>query len=136
MTSERNEETEGVQHRDHQAKAAETEESCSDLGDKDTGPKQLKLSQYPHTQFGTQKRAFQEQWFKSFRWLEYSARQNAAFLVGYLAKMSERMHLLMMELITGKRHLASFKNMKQHSHIRTVWFVGTATKQACQKGML
>lgn len=60
----------------------------------------------------------------------------SAFLVGYLAKMSERMHLLMMELITGKRHLASFKNMKQHSHIRTVWFVGTATKQACQKGML
>lgn len=57
MTSERNEETEGVQHRDHQAKAAETEESCSDLGDKDTGPKQLKLSQYPHTQFGTQEKS-------------------------------------------------------------------------------
>ena len=54
-TSERNEETEGVQHRDHQAKAAGTEESCSDLGDKDTGTKQL------------------------IRWLEYSARQNAAF---------------------------------------------------------
>ena len=62
--------------RDHQAKAAGTEESCSDLGVKDTGPKQLKLTQYPHTQFGTQKR---QQWFKSFRWLEYSARQNAAF---------------------------------------------------------
>ena len=70
-----------MQQRDHQAKAAGTEESCEscDLGDKDTGPKQLKLPQYPHTQFGTQKRAFQEQWFKSFRWLEYSARQNAAF---------------------------------------------------------
>lgn len=78
-TRERNEETEGVQRKDHQAKAAGTEEICSDLGDKDTGPKQLKLSHYTQTPFGTQKRAFQEQWFKSFRWLEYSARQNAAF---------------------------------------------------------
>lgn len=57
----------GVQHKDHQAKAAGTEEICSDLGDKDTSPKQLKLSHYHQTQFGTQKRAFQEQWFKSFR---------------------------------------------------------------------
>lgn len=39
----------------------------------------MKLSQYLHTQFGKQKRTFQEQWFKSFKWLEYSARQSAAF---------------------------------------------------------
>lgn len=30
-----------------------------DLGDKDTGSKQLKLPQYPQGQFGMQKRAFQ-----------------------------------------------------------------------------
>lgn len=81
QTSETTEETEREQHTGHQAKAAGFQDVCFDLGDKDTGPKQLNLSQYPQDQFGTQKRAFQQNWLQSFKWLEYSSRKKCCCLL-------------------------------------------------------
>ena len=45
------------QHTGDQAKATGFQYVSFDLGDRDTGPKQLKLSQYPQDQFGTQKKS-------------------------------------------------------------------------------
>lgn len=42
----------------------------SDLGGKDSGPNQVKLSQYPQHNFGVKKRSFKANWFDSFTWLE------------------------------------------------------------------
>ena len=64
---------------EEQVEATVSADMACNLGDKDTGPKQLKLPQYPRDQFGIQKRAFQSNWFQSFTWLEYSLRRNAAF---------------------------------------------------------
>uniref|UniRef100_A0AAR2IPQ8 TTF-type domain-containing protein n=1 Tax=Pygocentrus nattereri TaxID=42514 RepID=A0AAR2IPQ8_PYGNA len=50
-----------------------------DLGNPQTGPKQVQNYQFPHSQIGTQKRAFQQSWFQMFEWLEYSVQKNAAF---------------------------------------------------------
>lgn len=50
-----------------------------DLGDRDTGPRQIKLKSYPQDTFGTQKRAFHHSWFEKHNWLEYSVHQNTAF---------------------------------------------------------
>ncbi|KAK1171307.1 zinc finger MYM-type protein 1-like, partial [Acipenser oxyrinchus oxyrinchus] len=63
----------------NQAAAATPSRNESDLGDKDTGPRQVKLNSYPHESFGTQKRAFQHCWFEKYNWVEYSVRRNAAF---------------------------------------------------------
>lgn len=76
-TREQDEERQTEQHSSQQSKGVQ--DMALDLGDKTTGPKQLKVSQYPLTQFETQKRSFQENWFKSFKWLEYSSQKNAAF---------------------------------------------------------
>ncbi|KAL7842621.1 hypothetical protein SRHO_G00243100 [Serrasalmus rhombeus] len=61
------------------ASASVSTETALDLGDRNTGPKQVKLAQYPQSVFGTQKRAFQFNWFQSFNWLEYSCKRDAAF---------------------------------------------------------
>ncbi|KAK7889100.1 hypothetical protein WMY93_024660 [Mugilogobius chulae] len=50
-----------------------------DVGDKDTGPKQVKLRSYPQDSFGTQKRSFSHSWFEKHEWLEYSVQKNSAF---------------------------------------------------------
>ncbi|KAL4007591.1 hypothetical protein ACER0C_001443 [Sarotherodon galilaeus] len=62
-----------------EAAAATHSTTGFDLGDKDTGPRQVKLKSYPHDTFGTQKRAFNHSWFEKHNWLEYSVNQNAAF---------------------------------------------------------
>ncbi|XP_076849685.1 zinc finger MYM-type protein 1 [Brachyhypopomus gauderio] len=66
-----------------QAAASVSTETTLDLGDRNTGPKQVKLAQYPQSVFGTQKRAFQFNWFQSFNWLEYSCKRDAAFCYAY-----------------------------------------------------
>lgn len=48
-------------------------------GDLETGPKHHKLSIYPKTQFGQQKRSFGSEYFKEYQWLEYSIKKDAAF---------------------------------------------------------
>ncbi|XP_056589609.1 zinc finger MYM-type protein 5-like [Triplophysa dalaica] len=50
-----------------------------DLGTVETGPARAKLKEYPLTTFGLQRRSFQQKWFETFDWLEYSASRNAAF---------------------------------------------------------
>lgn len=50
-----------------------------DLGEKNSGPNQVKLPQYPQHTFGAKKRAFNANWFDSFTWLEYSKKKDAAF---------------------------------------------------------
>lgn len=50
-----------------------------DLGTVETGPERPQLKQYPFTSFGLQRRSFQQKWFNSFEWLEYSVKRNAAF---------------------------------------------------------
>ncbi|KAK0141852.1 Zinc finger MYM-type protein 1 [Merluccius polli] len=50
-----------------------------DLGSPESGPKQVRLSQYPFSQFGSQNRAFSKNWFEQFKWLEYSVGSNSAF---------------------------------------------------------
>ncbi|KAG7471603.1 hypothetical protein JOB18_027089 [Solea senegalensis] len=57
----------------NEAAAASHSTTGFDLGDKDTGPRQVKLKSYPQDSFGTQKRAFHH------NWLEYSVNQNTAF---------------------------------------------------------
>lgn len=91
-TRERDEERQTEQHSSQQSKGVQ--DMALDLGDKTTGPKQLKVSQYPLTQFGTQKRSFQENWFKSFKWLEYSSQKMllSALLVESLAKVLGMTH--------------------------------------------
>ena len=65
-----------------QAAASVSTETVLDLGDRNTGPKQVKLAQYPQSVCGTHKRAFQYKWFQSFNWLEYSCKRDAAFCYG------------------------------------------------------
>ena len=51
----------------------------SDLGGKESGPNQVKLSKYPQHNFGAKNRSFNANWFESFTWLEYSKSKDAAF---------------------------------------------------------
>ncbi|XP_072010692.1 zinc finger MYM-type protein 1-like [Engystomops pustulosus] len=51
----------------------------SDLGEREKGPMQPKLAQFPFEQYGQRKRSFQYHWFEKHSWLEYSVEQNAAF---------------------------------------------------------
>ena len=53
-----------------EAAAASHSTTGFDLGDKDTGPRQVKLKSYPQDSFGTQKRAFHHSWFEKHNWLE------------------------------------------------------------------
>ncbi|KAL4006300.1 gamma-tubulin complex component 4 [Sarotherodon galilaeus] len=69
---ERGEQT-GQERENDEAAAATHSTTGFDLGDKDTGPRQVKLKSYSHDTFGTQKQAFNHSWF------EYSVNQNAAF---------------------------------------------------------
>ena len=144
QTRETNEQTERErereQHSDHQAKAAGSQYVSFDLGDKDTGPKQFNLSQYPQEQFGMQKRAFQQNWFQSFKWLEYCSRTNAAFCFAcrvFGKKCGGRTGGICewwsQELEKGTELVS--KNMKPPSHTRTVSFAGTATKKVYHKAM-
>lgn len=43
------------------------------------GPKQVKLNNFPKTTHGRAKRSFHAEWYKTFTWLEYSARKDAAY---------------------------------------------------------
>ena len=43
------------------------------------GPNQPILAEYPRTKTGVQNRRFQESWYKTFPWLEYSISKDAAF---------------------------------------------------------
>ncbi|XP_061923369.1 uncharacterized protein LOC133663136 [Entelurus aequoreus] len=68
------------QERNNYESAAATHSSIGfDLGDKDAGPRQVKLKSYPQDSFGMQKRAFHHSWFEKHNWLEYSLNQNTAF---------------------------------------------------------
>ncbi|KAL3984315.1 C1q-related factor [Sarotherodon galilaeus] len=78
VITERGEQT-GQERENDEAAAATHSTTGFDLGDKDTGPRQVKLKSYPHDTFGTQKRAFNHSWFEKHNWLEYSVNQNAAF---------------------------------------------------------
>lgn len=66
-------------HEEEKAEEASAPNKLSDLGDEDTGPRQVKLNSYPQDTFGAQKRAFNHSWFAKYHWLEYSVSQNAAF---------------------------------------------------------
>ncbi|XP_039858034.1 zinc finger MYM-type protein 1-like [Simochromis diagramma] len=78
VITERGEQT-GQERENDEAAAATHSTTGFDLGDKDTGPRQVKLKSYPHDTFGTQKQAFNHSWFEKHNWLEYSVNQNAAF---------------------------------------------------------
>ncbi|CAI5669123.1 unnamed protein product [Oreochromis niloticus] len=78
VITERGEQT-GQERENDEAAAATHSTTGFDSGDKDTGPRQVKLKSYPHDTFGTQKRAFNHSWFEKHNWLEYSVNQNAAF---------------------------------------------------------
>lgn len=43
------------------------------------GPMQVKLNNFPKTTHGGAKRSFHDEWHKTFTWLEYSARKDAAY---------------------------------------------------------
>lgn len=69
VTTERGEQTD--QERENDEAAAATHSSTGfDLGDKDTGPRQVKLKSYPQDNHS---------WFEKHNWLEYSVNQNTAF---------------------------------------------------------
>ncbi|KAL4008783.1 hypothetical protein ACER0C_002635 [Sarotherodon galilaeus] len=78
VITERGEQT-GQERENDEAAAAVHSTTGFDSGDKDTGPRQVKLKSYSHDTFGTQKRAFNHSWFGRHNWLEYSVNQNAAF---------------------------------------------------------
>ena len=50
--------------------------SDDDLGRVDCGPSQPKLASFPK---GRKNRCFRAIWYESFRWLEYSVKQDRAF---------------------------------------------------------
>ncbi|XP_075342889.1 uncharacterized protein LOC142401375 [Odontesthes bonariensis] len=72
-------EAEGEQAGNEEENDQEAAAPLSDLGDKDTGPRQVKLNSYPQDSFGAQKRAFNHSWFAKYHWLEYSVSRNAVF---------------------------------------------------------
>ncbi|XP_063615327.1 zinc finger MYM-type protein 1-like [Penaeus indicus] len=69
----------GEQASHEEEKDQEAAAPLCDLGDKDTGPRQVKLNSYPEDSFGTQKSAFHHSWFAKYTWLKYSVNLNAAF---------------------------------------------------------
>src|SRR6218665_1421791 len=52
--------------------------SCSDLGEKSSGPHQRHIK-FPGSMFGKQNRAFVGDWFTKFPWIEYSSQLDASF---------------------------------------------------------
>ena len=50
-----------------------------DLGLKIDGPAQPRLSSYPKSKFGSQKRSFQAAYYSSFPFLEYSVQKDSVF---------------------------------------------------------
>ena len=50
-----------------------------DLGLKIDGPAQPRLSSYPRSNFGSQKRSFQAAYYSSFLFLEYSVQKDSVF---------------------------------------------------------
>ena len=50
-----------------------------ELGTKESGPYQPKLDSYPLTEFGTQKRGFNQKWFNLFPFIEYSINTNRVY---------------------------------------------------------
>ncbi|XP_025421941.1 uncharacterized protein LOC112691765 [Sipha flava] len=50
-----------------------------DLGNKDSGPCRLILTECKKIKFGTQQRAFRSQWYNKCDWLEYGVQRNTAF---------------------------------------------------------
>lgn len=76
--SEKEAEGEQAGHHEEEKDQAAAAPLC-DLGNKDTGPRQVKLNSYPQESFGAQKRAFNHSWFARYHWLEYSVSRDAAF---------------------------------------------------------
>ena len=79
VITEREGEQTDQERENYEAASAMHSTTGFDLGDKDTGPRQVKLKSYPQDSFGTQKRAFHHSWFEKHNWLEYSVNQNTAF---------------------------------------------------------
>ena len=52
-----------------------------DLGLKIDGPAQPRLSSYPRSKFGCQKRSFQAAYYCSFPFLEYSVQKDSVFVL-------------------------------------------------------
>ena len=53
--------------------------SLPDLGEKDSGPSQPILPEYPKTFFGKQKRSFSSELYKRYSFIEYSKEADAVF---------------------------------------------------------
>lgn len=68
-----------LEKENEEATAATSSSNVLDLGNKDTGPRQVKLKSYPQDSFGTQNRSYHHSWFEKHNWLEYSINRNAAF---------------------------------------------------------
>ncbi|CAJ1048651.1 zinc finger MYM-type protein 5-like [Xyrichtys novacula] len=65
--AERGQQT-GQERENNEAAAATHSTTGFDVGDKDTGPRQVKLKSYPQDSFGTQKPAFHYSWFEKHNW--------------------------------------------------------------------
>ena len=76
ITTEREWEQTDQERENDEAAAATHSIRGFDLGDKDTGPRQVKLKIYQQDSFGTQKQAFHHSWFEKHKRLEYSVNQN------------------------------------------------------------
>lgn len=79
-----------------------------DLGDLETGPKQVKLAQYPMSYFKFQMRAFNSKWYDSFVWLEYSVEKDAAFC--YCCRLFGKQHT---RINSDKLQSQGYKNWKK-----------------------
>lgn len=75
---------EGATNREMEEEEASYQEKAGviagcDLGTPESGPKQVLLSQYPLSQHGAEKWAFNKGWFQQYQWLEYSVTSDSAF---------------------------------------------------------
>lgn len=107
-----------------------------DLGTAESGPKQIRLHAYPFSQFGSQNRAFNKNWFEEFKWLEYSAEGNSAlcFSCRVFGKQNTRINK---DALSGsgfsnwKRALDTFREHEKSAfHVSTMscWHGFKATK--------
>ncbi|XP_050959752.1 zinc finger MYM-type protein 1 [Labeo rohita] len=87
---------------------AEARKDKDDLGDLETGPKQVKLAQYPMSYFKFQMRAFNSKWYDSFVWLEYSVEKDAAFC--YCCRLFGKQHT---RINSDKLQNQGYKNWKK-----------------------
>ena len=97
-----------------------------DLGFPESDPKQARLPPYPFRQFGSQKRAFNKNWFEQFKWLEYSAEGNSAFCFSCRVFGKQNTHINNDSLIGSgfsnwKRALDTFREHEKSTfHVSTM----------------